>query len=342
MASETAKISVGAAIAELQESERLALRIGEGRENRIERRRGDGDQRDQADRGEEEAAIDRLFAQAHARKDRPVRHHQRGVDELQHVTAAPEQFLARRQLAAMREQRRGDAKADQRQNVDEAAKRHRDRKRRRGCEPPGQIDQKANDRRKHAQRQRKQPDVIGRMANDRNVIGELGLRRLEEGRREQAGKSQENRALPDPPERRGAHVVAGEFQRRDADQEGENALQPDHQREHDVDHQALIEKVDRPEWRLLHAGDARQRQQKREHAGDRERADGEPCPADELALDRALRARDRSRAIDGGDVFAPFGSWKAGAVNWRSSDKGGPPSRRRRGQRPRQRAMPGT
>ena len=140
------------------------------------------------------------------------------------------------------------------------------------------------------------------MANDRNVVGELGLRRVEEGRREQAGKGDENRALPDPPERRGAHVVAGELQRRDADQEGENALQPDHQREDDVDDEALVEEVDRPERRLLHAGNARQRQQKREHAGDRERADGEPGPADELALDRALRAGGGPRAIERGAV----------------------------------------
>ncbi len=94
------------------------------------------------------------------------------------------------------------------------------------------------------------------MANDRNVIGELGLRRLEESRREQAGKSHEDGALPDPPERRGAHVVAGKLQRRDADQKGKNALQPDHQREHDVDHEALVEEVDRPKRRLLHSRNA--------------------------------------------------------------------------------------
>ena len=143
--------------AELQKPERLALMVGEGRENRVERRRGDRDQRDETDGGKEDAVIDRLFAQAHAREDRPVRHHERGVDELQHVTAAPEQFLARRQLAGMREQRRGDGKTDQRENVDEAAKRHRDRKRRRGSEPSRQIDEKTNDRRKHAQSQRQSP-----------------------------------------------------------------------------------------------------------------------------------------------------------------------------------------
>ena len=94
------------------------------------------------------------------------------------------------------------------------------------------------------------------MANDRNVVGELGLRGLEESRREQAGKSQEDGALPDPPERRSAHVIAGKLQRRDADQKGENALQPDHQREHDVDHEALVEEVDRPKRRLLHSRNA--------------------------------------------------------------------------------------
>ena len=227
--------------------------VGEGSENRVERGRGDCDQRDETDGSEEDAVIDRLLAQTHARKEPPVRHHKRGIDELQHVAAAPEQFLARGQLAGVRQQRRGDGKTYHRENVDEAAKRHRDRKRRRGSEPSRKIDQKTNDRRKRAQRQHNQPDVVGRMANDRDVIGERGLRRLEESRREQAGKSEENSALPDPPKRRGAHVIAGELQRRDADQKGENALQPDHQREHDVDDEALVEEVDRPKRRLLHA-----------------------------------------------------------------------------------------
>ena len=111
--------------------------IGEGSENRVERRRGDRDQRDETDGGKEDAVIDRLFAQAHARKDRPIRHHKRGVDELQHVAAAPEQFLARRQLAHVRKQRRGDAETYQRQDIDEATKRHRDRERRSRGEPPG-------------------------------------------------------------------------------------------------------------------------------------------------------------------------------------------------------------
>ena len=313
--------------------------VGEGSENRVECWRGDCDQRDETDRAKEDAVIDRLFAQAHARKERPVRHHERGVDELQHVAAAPEQFLARGQFASMREQRRGDGKTNERQNVDESAKRHRDRKRRRGSKPSGEIEQQTNDRRQRAQRQHNQPDVVSRMTNDRDVIGELGLRRLEESRREKARESQEDGALPDPAERRGAHVVAGELQRRDADQKGENALQPDHQREHDVDHQALVEEVDRPERRLLHARDARQRQQKREHAGDRERADSEPSPSDELALDCAPRAGGGSRAIERSDGLRRLSH---GTVSWRSTDRGGPPSRRRRGQRPRQRATKGT
>ena len=129
------------------------------------------------------------------------------------------------------------------------------------------------------------------MTNDRNVIGELWLRPFEKGRREQERKSQEDGALPDPPERRGAHVVAGELQRRDTDEESEDGLQPDHQREHDMDDEALVEEVDRPERRLLHSRNARQRQEKREHARDRERSDGEPRPSDKLAPDCALQAR---------------------------------------------------
>ena len=48
------------------------------------------------------------------------------------------------------------------------------------------------------------------MANERNVVGELRLGRVDEGRREQAWESNQNSALPDPPEGRGAYVFAAE------------------------------------------------------------------------------------------------------------------------------------
>ena len=214
------------------------------------------------------------------------------------MTAAPEQLVARSKFTAVRKQRRGDAETNQRQNIDEAAERHGDCDRRRGREPSRQIEQQTNDRRQRAQRQHDQPDVIGRMANDRNVIGQRRLRRFKESRREQTGKSKEDCALPDPPERRGPHIVAGKLQRRDADEKGKNALQPDHQREHDVDNEALVEEVDRPERRLLHAGNPRQREQKGEHASNRERADGEPGPPNQLTLDCALHTGDGAGAIE--------------------------------------------
>ena len=176
--------------AELQQAERLALAVGERSESRVERRRRERDQRDEDDGGEEGAAVDRFLSEAHAREDRPVRHHQRRIDKLQHVAAAPEQFVARRELPLIREQRSGDRETDQRQNVDEAAKRHRDRERRCLHEPARQVDQEANDRRQHPQGERQKAEVIGGMANDRNVIGQHRLGGVEEGRREQAGKRQ--------------------------------------------------------------------------------------------------------------------------------------------------------
>ena len=77
-------------------------------------------------------------------------------------------------------------------------------------------------------------------------------------------------------------------------------LQPDHQGEHDVDHQALVEEPERPEWRVLHSRDSRQRQQNGEHARDGERADGEPGPSDELAPDGALKAGGGPPEVQGG------------------------------------------
>ena len=109
------------------------------------------------------------------------------------------------------------------------------------------------------------------MKNERNVIVESGLGRVEKGRRKQARESDEDCALPHSAKRGQAHVVAGELQRRDGDKEREHALKPDDEREYDVDDQALVEEVDRPERRLLHARNPRQREQDREHAGDGQR-----------------------------------------------------------------------
>ena len=128
------------------------------------------------------------------------------------MTAAPEKLLARpRQFALAREQRPGNSEARQRQDVNEAGERHRDGQRRQGSQPPRQIDQETNDRRENAERQSHEPEIVGRMANEGNVIGELRLGRVDEGRREQAWESDQNGALPDPSERRGAHVFPGEF-----------------------------------------------------------------------------------------------------------------------------------
>ena len=187
--------------------------------------------------------------------------------------------------------------------------------------PSRQIDQEADDGRENAERQRQKPDVVGRMKNERNVIVERGLGRVEKGGREQARESDEDCALPDPPERRGAHVVAGELQRRDGDKEREHALKPDHQREDDVDDEALVEEVDRPERRLLHARNPRQREQDREHAGDGERARRRATPTREArASPRSPRRRRSGRGED--RRLRRFGHR---AVNCRPSDRGGPP-----------------
>ena len=280
------------------------------------------DERDEENATEEDAVVDRSLPEAHPREDRPVGEQKRGVDELQQMAAAPEELVARpREAALVGKQNPGDAETRQRQYVDQSAERHRDRERRRRREPSRKIDQEADDSCENAQRQSQKSDVIGRMENERDVIVERRLGRLEKGGREQARKSDEDSALPDPPERRGAHVVAGELQRRDGDKEGEHALKPDHQREDDVDDEALVEEVDRPEGRLLHPRNPGQRQQYREHAGERERPDGEPRPAEKLAPYRAPRAGRGARAAED-RCLRRFGHR---AVNCRPSDRGGPP-----------------
>ena len=204
------------------------------------------------------------------------------------MSAAPEQKLVREGEAALAgEQDPGDGEREEREQIDEAADRHRKRQRRRRQPPPGQVDEEADDRRKHADRQQEKAEIIGRMADERDVVGELRLGRVEERRREQEGEGDQHDALSDPAERRGARTIAARPLSRDRDQKGEHAHEPDDQGEHDMDHQALVEEPDRPERRVLHARHPRQRQQQGEDARHRKRADGEPCPADELAPQRA-------------------------------------------------------
>ena len=105
-----------------------------------------------------------------------------------------------------------------------------------------------------------QSEVIGRMADEGDIVGQLRLGRLEEGGREQAGEGDQHDALPDPAERRRAQVLdarlAGGAKGRDRDQKREHGQEPDHQRKDDVDDEALVEEIDRPERRFLHAGHA--------------------------------------------------------------------------------------
>ena len=50
-------------------------------------------------------------------------------------------------------------------------------------------------------------EVVGRMADERDVVGELRLGRVEERRRKQARKGDQRDPLPDPAERRGARTA---------------------------------------------------------------------------------------------------------------------------------------
>jgi hypothetical protein len=96
---------------------------------------------------------------------------------------------------------------------------------------------------------------------------------------------------------------------------GENTMQPDHQREHDVDHHALIEEDDPPKRRPLHAGNPRQRQQNRQQAGSRERARSEPGSARSICV--GLRSSLRRRTVydrERSELFALFSHGKVKRV----------------------------
>ena len=148
-----------------------------------------------------------------------------------------------------------------------------------------QIGEKPHNGHEHAEREKNEADVIERMADQRNVVDELRFGGREERRREQAGKGDENKTLADAPE--GAQARAGDLIGRVGYDEGDDVDQPDRQREHDVDDQALVEEVDHPGQHALDAGNAGKRQQEREHAGDGERADRKPRPPAEFGAKRA-------------------------------------------------------
>ena len=274
--------------AELEQAERLVLRVRERREDGVKQWRGDRQRPDDEDGDAEDAVADRALSEASRSQDPPVGQEQDCADELQEMAAAPKQGLARdHQLAPPGEQRSGDRECDQRKTIDEARDRHGERQRR-GDPPARQVEKQARHRGENAERQHEQSEVIGRMADEGDIVGQLRPGRLEEGGREQAGEGDQRDALPDPAERRRAQVLdarrlAGGAKGRDRDQKREYCEEPDHQRKDDVDDEALVEEIDRPERRFLHPRDARKRQQEGEHAGCRQRPDREPRPVAKLA-----------------------------------------------------------
>ena len=274
------------------------------------------------------------------RQDSPVRQQHDGGDELQQMPPAPEQELARKhQLTALREQRPRDRKGDQGETIDEAGDRHCKRERRQRRPPARQIEKKARHRGEHAERQQKEPHVISRMADEREIVGELRLGRIEKCGRKQAWESDQHEALPDPAKRRGPQVFAADAKRRDRNEEREHAEKPNHQRKHDVDDKTLVEEPDRPERRAVHSRNSGEREQKGKHAGDRERADRKPGPVAKLAANSVRNAS----GVESGDRRGRRSRRLAHClVSSRSADRDGPPSHRRRDPKRRRRARVGT
>ena len=96
--------------------------------------------------------------------------------------------------------------------------------------------------------------------------------------------------------------------------QGENTLQPGHQREHDVDHQALVEEVDRPKRRFSMPGIRDNASKSRIRRRPRARPQrARPIRSIRVGLRPSRRRRtvcDRERR----ELFAPFQSWKGQAT----------------------------
>src|SRR5262249_49764738 len=140
---------------ELQQSKRFMLAVRERFKGDVKQRRRKRNKCDEEDRNDKDAVVDRLIAEACAREDRPVRDHDRSVDELQQMTTAPEELIARpREAALVSKQNPSNCEARQRENIDEAGERHRNRERRRRDQPSRQINQEPDDRRENTERER--------------------------------------------------------------------------------------------------------------------------------------------------------------------------------------------
>ena len=234
----------------------------------------------------------------------PVHKQHRGIDELQHMAAAPDAGCPAHNRARRSAQAAPCAvsERDKRGGIGEAADRHRagvsgDER----AVRLRQVDEEPHDRRQHA-------DAPAGRGRDRRADGGSAGRSSSvpagSRRRRPARTGRERRAAPAPARSARARAArksspADLAASRVVDEKGEDAEEPDHQREDDVDDEALVEKVDRPERRPVHAGNARQRQQQREDARDRQRADREPRPAEKSRPQRA-RGRCGGKAQAGG------------------------------------------
>ena len=308
---------------ELKQAERLVLPLGEGLEDRVEDGPGDRQRADDRDGGAKEGVVDRFLAEAPSGEDPPVGQKHDRIDELHQMPPAPDQEFARdHEVAIAGEQDPGEGEGDQRHEIDEAAYRHGERQRRQRSRSSGQIDKEADDRREHASRKHEEPEIVGRMTDERDVVGEFRLGGVDERRGKQAWKGDQRDPLPDPAERRGAGIAAARPLRRRGDQEGENGHEPDDQREHDMDDESLVKEPDRPERRFVHTRDARQRQQQGEDACNRQRADGEPRPAGQFALERS---DGRSGDAEPKDRRGGRLRRAAHCVSSPSADRDGPP-----------------
>ncbi len=288
----------------LQRRERLGLLGGERREHQIEHRRDCRSQKQQRRRRPTQPAIASAAARA-AMQGRGGEHgpgddQQLRVEDLQHVTAAPEQFLVEpiaRRLAG--QQHQGDGETRQRDQIDHRRNRHR-------CDEPTpaagvsvaatQVDQQAERGQGHTRGEHDEAGVIQRIDDRRHVVVERGLAAIEQRRDEEQRCGQAdggNRRRSGARETRPAGIGTRpgtrpgigrprRLGRRQHEQGAEHRQEPDDEREHHVDHQALVEEADGPREQRLDTGNARDGEKQREHAGERQGTDGEQRPRPEF------------------------------------------------------------
>lgn len=269
---------------------RQSHQVGHG----IQRRPRHHEQRQRGHAQPEQRRTQRRRAEHLFGQHRPQDQHQPGVDELQHMTAAPEQaFIGVGDIGARRQRDPGQDEAHQGHQIDQPAHGGAELQRPPQAARPGE---QAQHRERHADPQQAEADIVERMNQHRHIIVQRRPALVQQGRHQQQQRADPGEPQPGAPHAGQCRPVAAGPRRGDHRQGAEHRQVPDHHREHHMGDQCGIEEGGRiPRHVGLGIGCPAQAEQQCQRPRHRQRSDRQQGPAAQFAAQRVAQAAGKGR-----------------------------------------------